>query len=321
MLAGCGPSAGSPGLSASYPPGPAARGPRTVTQNQAATRAEAHRLLGLAPIPNGAKPTSNHDGLDSPGLGSQESKSWVDVSAFWHVDQPMSQVWQWVQQHRPMGLRNSGSSEGGGPSGVTSEAVGWGEPDRAYGINFALEVSLAPDNGGKGTTMRADGAGSWLDPQPIRDDNSSQHLRMTVARGCLARVPSMFDVSNTGDDLDHALLPDTKPTGALVCFFSGSNGKPAFGLAGHRRLDPEAAQALARQFSRLRIAHTDGDGPIPCPFADGTTDVVVFAYASRADVDLLNPAGGCPSVSNGHILVEGSVPFKHAPNAFSFKTR
>src|SRR5207248_1292085 len=109
------------------------------------------------------------------------------------------------------------SSSAGGPAGMTSEGLGWSEPDQSYATGLQLEISIAPAAHGNGTVIRADGMGEWLDPQPRRDTTSGRRLRVRTAGPCPGSDRRMVGVTNEGADLSARLLPEPRPTGGLSC--------------------------------------------------------------------------------------------------------
>jgi hypothetical protein len=303
--AGCGAGSGAPGAQVRGP-GPLSPGSSTAGQNRALTQAEAQRLLRLAPLPRGATPTRTDTGkLAGPALGTPNTSSLIDLHRFVRVSMPMSAAWGYVMAHPPAGLTDSGTGSSGTTGGaVTSEGIGWNEPDRAYATGLERDVSLASVPGG--TLIRADGMGEWIDPRPIKDTASGHRVRVTVAGGCPAGDRGVVGVSNPGSGLSDALLPAAPPTAALICAYGGLNPPHVFGLFKRVRLPVGEARRLAQQARRLPLGHIDGD-VTSCPEDSALFDVIAFSYAGSPDVDLGYKASGCQSIGNGHILLDGGL--------------
>jgi hypothetical protein len=306
-IAGCGAAASAPtGFASEAPIGIASHGP-TAAGNRTATVAEVKRLLALAPLPPGAAPTSlRPKALGGPALGTPASTSLVDRTRYFLVDETYQRAYAFAKAHRPAGLELAGTGSSSTRGVVDEEGIGWSEPDRRYAVQLETTVGVAPTDHGSETVLRADGAGQWLDPRPVRDTTSGPRLRVTLASGCPSRGR---DVRNQGSDLKHRLLPEARPTAALVCQYDGGNRRPHFGLARSVRLAAGQATKLQARFARLKIPHVDG-GVYHCPAGDGTADLVVFSYRSRQDVDLYAEVNGCADVRNGDIVVSGAVSYR-----------
>lgn len=288
-------------------PGPARVTPQS---NQAATEAEAQRLLSLAVLPPGASSTSiRPKALYGPSMGTPSDSSLIDKAKYWRVEESADATYRLISASAPKGLKKSGSSTGSGPGGITDQGIDWSEPDRAYATELQLDESVTSD-GANAAIIRADGMGIWLDPRPYRDDRAGARMRITVAGGCPKSRGEDVGVTNTGADLDQVLLPNAAPTAGLICQFGGLNAKPPSGLAGKVTLSAAAARRVADQANRLPLAHT-GRGDMSCPMDDGGIDVVALSYAGRPDVDLWYYATGCAFISNGHILVDGGLTLTH----------
>jgi hypothetical protein len=284
----------------------------TAQSNRAATRAEAGRLLALAPVPDGAIPTAQRPaGLDGPALGTPADGSLVDDDRYWIVHEPLATVAAYVRSHRPAGLKQSGSSSSGNVRGatVTSEGIEWSEPDRPYATGLELDEGMAPVAHGASTVIRADGMGIWLDPRPIRDTAKGPRLRVAVAAGCPSSDRGAVAVSNPGSGLNSALLPAGTPTAGLICEYGGGNIKPVFSLGRSTPLRAAAAVALAKEVRRLPLAHTEVV-EVSCPMDDGSIDLVALSYPGRPDVDLWAAANGCATVSNGTIVADSSLDLR-----------
>jgi hypothetical protein len=299
MLAGCGSQAPP---RPHHPPALAALSGRTASANRSATRKEAARLLRLAPVPRGARPTTRRGDLTGPALGTPGTSSLIDLRRIWHVDRPFSSVAAWLQSQDPDHLKQSGTSSSSGP-GSRSAGVGWSAPDRVFGTEFTLEVGLSPDRAQGGSILRADGMGIWLDPRPIRVDGHGRRVHVSVAEGCPANDDTTL-VGSSGRDLWTRLLPAGKPTGGLVCVFDGMNHQPHQGLLRSIRLTAGAASRFASRVARLPLSHDAGEGVHSCPMDDGSEDLVALHYAGRPDVDLHLHVRGCESIDNGRILVD-----------------
>lgn len=271
----------------------------TAEGNRRATQAEAQRLLGLTPVPSGAVRTSPRPALvDGPALGTPATTSLVDDHEYWQVDRPADQVLAWLRSHRPRGLKDAGSTMDSVKGVTTIEGLGWSEPDRTYATGLRLTVTVAPV--GNDSVIRADGMGVWLDPRPLPQAHGGTRIRVTVRGGCPDSDRSAVGVTNPGSDLQRQLLPDARPTRALRCEFVGPS------LVRSQRLNASGALRLANEYRQLPVAHADGV-VTDCPADVGWIDIVAFHYAGRPDVDLWDHASGCATVSNGSIVVNGTV--------------
>ena len=303
--------------SAAGPAGPAGPHHRTTTAhhdatlsgNQKATRREARRLLNLAPIPESATRTNQPDGLTGPAMGTPATASLVDDHRLWHTDERMAQVYRWIRDHQPEGLKKSGSSSGGTVGKPPSyEGLAWDEPDRRYAVGLELDMDVARGPNGRGTTIRADGIGLWLDPRPIRDRTpASQRLRVSTNAACPASDRQDESVSSPGRGLGHRLALPGRPTAGIVCVYGGANNRPRSGLVRTIHLDPEQAARFAERVARLRLPHTDGDSE-SCPMDDGSVTVAALRYRQHRDVDYWLAYQGCGRTSNGHIETQQTPP-------------
>lgn len=301
LLAGC---STSPELvRVSAPPASHDAGARA---NRDAAEREARRLLTLTDVPPGAKPLhSAPPKLDGPGMGTPSVESLVDAARFWSVPMTFGATMDWFTAHPPRGhLSKEGTSSGGGP-GFQSAGLGyWAGKSKAW-QSSELEVSLL-SGPGTHTYVRVDGVVVWLDPTPVRDPTSGRRIHFAVAQGCPAGDRGVPGVTNQGSDLDRQLLPAGVPQRALVCLYGGFNRDP-FQLTQHRLLDASAAAAGARELRALPLSHVVG-GVHSCPGATGMAAYIAFDYAGGRSIDVAGGTGGCSSVRNGHILVEGALP-------------
>lgn len=159
---------------------------------------------------------------------------------------------------------------------------------------------MAPQ-GSASTAIRVDGVAQWIDPTPIRDSSRGRVIRVTIEGGCPPTIRGRTDVTNpNARDLDHHLLPDLAPTGALRCTYNGMNGH-AFALASTQRLNASQAIAIAAQIRTLPLG-SRGNGVVNCPMDDARATILVFGYPGRADVDLWQHTSGCTFTDNGHIV-------------------
>lgn len=217
----------------------------------------------------------------------------------------LAAVWHFMQSHRPKGLKLNGTSSGGSTSGpVTSKGITWSEPDRSYATQLQLEISIS--SAGRGTLIRADGMGYWIDPRPIRDSAPGPRLRVTVSGGCPGSDKNIVGVRNPGSGLDRALLPAGSPTSALICAYGGLNPPHEFSVLPPVLLSATQARKLAREARRIPLGHTDGAERF-CPADVGLFDVIAFHYVGRPDVDLGLRPSGCQTIANGHIVAEGGL--------------
>jgi hypothetical protein len=275
--------------------------------NREAAEREVQRLLDSAPLPAGATCTSvRPTALQAPTVGLPLDASVLDRFGFWRINEPMAEVWSYLRSHPPAAMAVTATSSSGGPDGMTSEGIAWSEPDHRYATGLQLDVSLAPDAGGRGTIIRADGVGEWLDPRPVREAVAGPRMRLTVAGSCPGSDRSTVGVDNRGPDLSQRLLPTAQPTAALICEYGGMTTSPSFELGRSVRLGERGARQLAHRVAQLPLTHIDG-GVYTCPADDGRVDAVAFGYPGRPDVDLWINVTGCRSLSNGTIRVVGGV--------------
>jgi hypothetical protein len=274
-------------------------------RNKAATEAEVERLFGLAELPPGASLTSDrpHE-LSGPAMGTPSDSTLVDKVGYWHVEESADTAYRWINARTPKGLTQSGSSGGGGSNGVTESGVEWSEPDHSYATELQLDESVT--SVGSGAVIRADGLGIWLDPRPVHDTATGSRLRVTLAAGCPHSDRGDVGVTNTGSDLNSALLPSAAPTAGLICQYGGLNATPRGGLAATATLTAAAARRLAIEAGGRSLAHSGG-GVTSCPMDDGGVDVLALAFPGRSDVDLWISATGCEFISNGSIRGAGGL--------------
>lgn len=286
-LAGCGHRSGPTGAAVAVP----------------SARAEAIRLLDLAPVPPGG--TTLHSppaGLDAPIVGTPMVDSLVDLSRSWRVPMPLDQAEAWVSAHRPAGL-TPGSLSGGG----TGWGISWQAPDGRLWEGAQLAVSLVAD-GPSRTTMRADGMAIGLDPQPVVDRASGARLHVTVAGGCPSTARGDVGVTApAAPELRHRLLPEGTPTGGLVCVYGDGRGA-SLARSGEHRLDAATAGRVATQVAATRLAHAVG-GQGSCGAARFVDLVVALSYPGRPDADLWYEPTGCRRLANGAIEARpGALP-------------
>jgi hypothetical protein len=242
-------------------------------------------------------------------MGRPAVTSLVIDTEFWQADMPADQVVTWLASHTPAGLSPAGTSSSSGPS-LDDDWAGFGYSDRANTAwqSAQLEVSVGSLAQSSTTSViRADAVVVWLDPRPSPDNAAGQRARVTLAGGCPSSDAHLVGVTNPGAHLAASLLPAGAPTAALLCRYTGANGK-TFALAHQARLGATAAQHLAKAVAKLPLSHVDG-GVTSCPFGDGSAAVLAFSFPGRADVDLWVQTNGCATVANGYIsTAAGDLP-------------
>jgi hypothetical protein len=284
-LAGCGRDGGPTGAAVAVP----------------SARAEAIRLLDLAPVPpGGATLHSPPAGLDGPLTGTPMVDSLIDLSRSWRVPMPLDQAEAWVSAHRPAGL-----TQGSLSPGSTSWGISWHEPDGELWEDAQLAVSLVAD-GPTVTTMRADGMTVGLDPHPLADRAPGARLHATVAGGCPASARGDVGVAAPeAPELRQRLLPQGAPTAGLVCVYGDGRGA-SLALTAQHRLDAATAGRVATQVDAVKLAHPVG-GQESCPSGRFVDLVVALSYPGRPDAGLWYEPTGCSSVANGAILAGPAV--------------
>jgi hypothetical protein len=205
----------------------------------------------------------------------------------------------WAQAHPPAGPRLQGSSSARSWATVTSAGLSYSAPESRFWIGAELAVTLSPA-GPSSTNWRIDGMAERLDPRPQSDSATGRRFHVTSVSGCPKSDRGVFGVTNSGGDLNQALLPLAQPTGVLMCEFEGLNFLP-FRLRIRRTIPAAGARALAATVRGLTLSHVDGLESA-CASDDGTAMVLAFAYPGRT-VDLWYQVGGCPSVANGAISI------------------
>jgi hypothetical protein len=303
-----GSAGGSSQSAASRPPTTAASDlSAQLAANQKAADTEARRLIALARVPSGAidlsapppEVTAELGGTPPGPMADPGGSSLVDKARFWRVRLSVPETLAWVRAHPPDGLRYDGSGSGFGPNGFVSASVSYSAPSprvqstdlfqgAAYLVNL---VSLADG----GTAIRADGQAMWIDPRPLRDDKTGPRLRVDVASGCPQNDHWIAGVTNTGADLDQALLPMAVPTSGLICEYGR-----IFQFVGLKHLDAASAGRVADTVAAIALHHSDGMAS-SCPMGDASMAVIALTYPGRPDVDLLLNPEGCRWISNGHI--------------------
>jgi len=295
-------------LSSSSPAGTAS--PTTKADAQSATQAEAARLLALVTVPPGStkQQASSSSALGSPVMGTPASTSLILATQFWSVPLPLQAAWDWFGANPPAGLTQAGTARSSSQDGQEPIAWGYGysAPSSDAWKGAGVDIGLAPIDANT-TSVRVDGLALWLDPTPLSDDQPGSRMRATIAGGCPESDQGYVGVTNPPPALTTALLPSQPPTGGLVCRYDGLNGQ-TFAVTSQTTLDAASAAALAAEFGRLPLSHTNGD-VANCPMDDGAVTLVVFAFDGRTDVGLWVKTSGCQTVANGFIVTanDGTV--------------
>ena len=304
------PSLGTTVVSAPPAPSASATGAGEVNLtagdvNLQAAEDEADRLIALAPVPPTAVeiPVSQAT-LTGPAIGPQAGDPLVKRGRIWRVDLSYDAALAWVRAHPPAGMTRSFTGSGNGP-GYREEGLGYLGPPSAGWQSTLLAVSVGTVTADT-SEIRVDAQVLWLDPTPVRDTRLGVRLRVKVASGCPGSDRGVVGVTKTGIDLAVRLVPTNVPTTALICNYTGSNPPVGFALLSSTRLDASSASRLAERISEIPLGHTNGVTR-GCPADTGEATLVVLSFPGRDDVDLWS-AGGCPVVSNGVILADGTLP-------------
>lgn len=279
----------------------------TVAGNRAAAQAEAARLVSLAKIPPGAVRLGSPPAtLPEPSMGTPAVTSLVDHVVAWRAGLPIAATRKWLAAHPPRGLPWDGADNGSQSAGVTIYGTSYRAPASQAWASADLEISVAPD-GPEATAIRVDALIVWLDPRPAKSGPGAHPIRVTAAGGCPATDQGVTGVTNPGPSLTRQLLPSGQPTAGLRCQYAGGNGHPPWHLVAATRLAGPAARQLAASKARLPLSHVDPVVPRCIPPADGSAEVLAFAYPGRPDVDLFT-LRGCGGVSNGYISAGNGYP-------------
>ena len=293
VLAACGAGRSSPQLAASD------RQRSGAVDNRERAEHAAEKLLARVRVPRDATaPSSTPSPLAAP-MTEPSVTSEVDRSRLWLVSMGYNATLAWLRAHPPRGLTHDGSSQGGGPDYQTDGDF-YDAPDSPGVIGQQVQIAItALDT--TTTAIRADAIAIWLDPRPVRDRVSGPRVHIAAGGDCPANLHGADDVNNPGVNLSDALLPAGRTSAGLVCRYSGSNAKPAFGLQHQQRLNGTEAAKLATAVRAIDLSHPDG-GSSSCPNDDGSAVVIAFSYPNAPDVDLWFASTGCESLRNGTII-------------------
>jgi hypothetical protein len=273
---------------------------------------EAARLLGLAEVPPGSVRVMSTPAHLSGPLARPIVATQVDRAVFWRVPMGFDATLAWLRAHAPAGLTPNGHiGQAGGP-GFRIGGNSYAEPARNGITGLQLQFMQATTADAGHTALRVDALAIWRDPAPLRDTLAGRRLRVDIAHGCPASDLRRVGVTSSGADLARELLPAGKPTGALVCRYSGLNDHPTFALRTHIRLGSARAADLASLIRRVDLSH-EGGVVTSCPMDDDSVTVLAFSYPGRPDVDLWLHARGCSTVSNGVIVAGAWGLDNHVP--------
>jgi hypothetical protein len=276
--------------------------PQYQDPNRVKAVAEADRLLAEAVVPAGStiRVGSPPVALSAPIMGTPGSSHLIDARRVWAVPMAMANFLTWLRSHPPARLTRSGSSSGRGPGGESAGYAWSDSPTRAYG-SPELDIGVTP-SGTSRSIVRADGIDIWLSATPTVDTGSGRRVRVTIAGGCPATIAGYGDVANPRGDLTARMLPAETPTAGLICRYGRVFGaSKASTLAHSTVLSTPPARTLARSVNAIWTGSA-GTGSTSCPDDTGVSDVIVFGYTGRSDVDLWYHASGCQGVDNGYIV-------------------
>ena len=264
--------------------------------NRRAANAGAGRLLDLyVPPPGSTRVSKAPVSILSSPAEMEATDHLIDRARFWIARIPPVEVFSWLKSHPPKGLTKSGGGYGSEFQEITFEGH-----DEAAFIHARLLVEVVP-NGTRGSFIRADGMTVWLSRGPTRYPRRGRALHVLAASGCPRSIAGYQDVSNADEGLTERMLPKERPIGGMICAF----GSP-FPANPHtvRRVSLTRAEAwrLAETIDRMRFVSA-GNSRQSCPNDQDLNDVIVFAYSTRADVDLWYHTSGCSYLDNGFVVV------------------
>lgn len=135
---------------------------------------DAKQLLGRVRLPKGStrvagQPSGDENLLGSPGE-SVGDPNLIDLHQFYVVTEDPTDVFAFVQSHRPAGSTLSGSGTGSSSGTTTNQwFVSYGWPPISTVLDTrTLVISIAPlVDGGSG--IRVDAQVTWLPPKPAAD--------------------------------------------------------------------------------------------------------------------------------------------------------
>lgn len=136
-------------------------------------------------------------------------------------------------------------------------------------------------------------------------------ITLAVGGACPESLGRADDVSNPSTPR-RSLLPEGRPTAALVCVYrplpaSGAPAGQAVRLARTVRLDTARSVALAASIDHVSLK--PATGTFSCPAALGGAAIIALRYPSRTSFDLWYATTGCRTLDNGDVLAfEGANP-------------
>jgi hypothetical protein len=274
-------------------PAHAAASPSTTFTNRELTVRETRRLVVLAELPPVRSPIFTAPNSLPRPLAGPSGRSLVDTTRFWRVRMGIAGARQWIADHPPTGLVESGTSAGVRSGSPTVYGYQYADDDSDAWTRASLQIAVV--SAGRGVTLwRLDAVALWLDSAPARVPAGGPRLAVTAESGCPATDGGAVSVAPS--DLDDALLPSGRPSEGLVCRYSGIGD-----LTSHTRLSPSAAAGLAVLAAEVRLAHVD-DQVMHCPLDNGSRLAIAFGYPDDETGALWYRASGCPAVDNGNVF-------------------
>lgn len=276
-------------------------------------RAKSAQLLNLFKLPAGAEslPSAPTEQLAIGPPLRPGYPNFLYTTKWWTVPLSYEGAVAWVQSHPPSGLVL-------GTQGATGNQLSLltyvdRHDSRAYKL-ATLMISFSPI-GENLTGIRADGTAVWLTSQPAPDTRTGPRIRVTITSGCPTRLDSYADITNpTSKDLTRDLLPRANPTAALRCLYRDKKVGSTFTyepeLINTRSLDASEAKQLAQTINALQLGSPGSSFAHGClALVPGTaqTEIIVFRYPGRADVDLWHSKFCIGSVTNGFITTSDNI--------------
>ena len=208
-----------------------------TAQNEAATKLDAARLLGLARVPASSRPLSKRAVTSTP-----RGTALVEMHRIWKVRLPLARVLAFEKTHRPRGSSATGYGTGYHWSTITSQQLMFSFPAFAGRISSReLDFDLDALRGGW-TRIRVETQDTWVVarspsevvPSGVTEVDVGSH-RVTD-RGKVAKIVRWFDA-----------LPIVQPGAVFHC--------PALTYGPVIRLDfrNEAGAVLARARMSIRF--------------------------------------------------------------------
>jgi hypothetical protein len=300
-------------------------GPGHQDPNYSIAKAEVRHLVQLLNLPPGSTEVSRAptEELSTEELStgpSRNTSNFVSATAWWTVPASVDSTISWIVQHPPAALTLLGSQGTvSSPKYVLHLIDFQGNGAQAY-QDVALEISVEKVLGH--AVVRVDGKAVWLTSTVTRDVPRPA-LRVTVAGGCPNSLGRYQDISNPpSHDLTLQLLPSALPTSAIRCRYHesaiGRTSRYQLVLGRVDTLDASNAQRVARAVRNLPLG-SPGSVVTTAPVCGGslpvfglalerlTTEIIVFSFPGRADIDVWHDTLCGAFVDNGYITTVAPI--------------